>query len=870
MKSNLFLGRCRTLAMILRASIVALCCALLLVGVIPSALLTNFAPELLSSASEQIVALFPSPSSALAAEAEAPILAPDPQSGSVPDKTPAYYYDHETAFVINYSMDATNGGMFLALDPATNQPFGTILDDVYGFVGAEGTDKNVMGQAVCVRYFIQEYQRVSTSGEGPLGINAVLDDQMSSSISLANSDELLTTYAASCADFILDHLIIPADDSQSGAGETCAQGGLCESNADQGDTGQPNMFYYWASTGEDGTTRIIDDTKVDPGLSAARAFSSVAWSLAELALVLKDANGGTCDATCAKYRDAAIAYWDWRYTTAISTPAYNSNNVQTGVARDVFYSPLGYVLYLITGDASYRDGGATTAACPSANNLDGSPCGAIPFINNYVGTGSAPNLPYPAPHSLQDGSYIAGYARAIMYSLHSAELSANASDRDQWWDFGWFTAIHDGTKMVMSPTEAQSKTGANYAAPFEHFGGREFLAGTQRAHMFYSTHGANPNANYPPYNATNQSKEKFAEQTVNYWEYMVDNLWDDTSGQRSWYESTSKQYKPCFSAGTEVPFADANPPIVSSVSHSMNCSDSGLAEDITFNVSATDISTAMPYMSWNFKGVGVNQVEILWTCDSSVASGGDPTAFNSHLINGNEVDGYSGILPSATVTGACAANDTLYYYARATDNFGNTASLSPNGTPETLTNGSDWWTADSNTLSTNLADFGQVACAFVAEVNVRVGNRVWYDANDNGLVDGFENSYGIDGVAVELLNDGGTVISTATTTNGGFYLFAHDNNGDMLNDGEYSVRIPASGNMGTGTSATPLKDYQSSNGPNDTLDPDNDVDNDDNGAGITSGLDITSGLVTLNADTEPMLNADTNDWNDNLTVDFGF
>ena len=118
------------------------------------------------------------------------------------------------------------------------------------------------------------------------------------------------------------------------------------------------MYYFWASTSRDGSDRLLDDTKVDAGLSAARSESALAWSLAELALALKKADGGTCNADCVKYRDAAIDYWNWRYTSAIATLEYGSTNTQVGVARDLFYTPLGFLLAEVTGDSSYREGGA--------------------------------------------------------------------------------------------------------------------------------------------------------------------------------------------------------------------------------------------------------------------------------------------------------------------------------------------------------------------------------------------------------------------------------------------------------------------------------------------------------------------------------
>ena len=178
--------------------------------------------------------------------------------------------------------------------------------------------------------------------------------------------------------------------------------------------------------------------------------------------------------------------------------------------------------------------------------------------------------------------------------------------------------------------------------------------------------------------------------------------------------------------------------------------------------------------------------------------------------------------------------------------------------------------SSTHTLSTVTDSAGQVVDVednaeqdFGYEPFPRIGNRVWADTNNNGVIDGSEENLGIDGVTVELLDDGGSVISTTTTTNNGYYLFVYDNIGANLTEGEYQVRIPASNFASDG----PLENYQSS--AVDGGDPDNNTDNDDNGPGSGQGV-ITSDLISVTVGLEPDINLDGDDVAGNMTVDFGF
>jgi len=161
---------------------------------------------------------------------------------------------------------------------------------------------------------------------------------------------------------------------------------------------------------------------------------------------------------------------------------------------------------------------------------------------------------------------------------------------------------------------------------------------------------------------------------------------------------------------------------------------------------------------------------------------------------------------------------------------------------------------DANSNQT--IDFG-----FYPDPIVNLGNLVWLDKNDNGMVDTDET--GIDGVVVELYDSSQTPgvdapLATDTTSGGGFYNFLE------LAPGDYVVHIPTTP-TGYPTSSTP------------TDGADNQEDNDDNGDQPGgSGTAATSPVITLEEDAEPTGDGDTvngnmtDDDNGDLTVDFGF
>ncbi len=177
-------------------------------------------------------------------------------------------------------------------------------------------------------------------------------------------------------------------------------------------------------------------------------------------------------------------------------------------------------------------------------------------------------------------------------------------------------------------------------------------------------------------------------------------------------------------------------------------------------------------------------------------------------------------------------------------------------------------------------DFG-----FIEVPMYRIGNLVWEDTNDDGIVDPTE--LGIEGVLVQLVDADGTVIAETLTDATGEYSF------DNLLAGDYQVQIPADQVPVVDLALAPivgaLDGFVSSDNGEET-NPNLDVDNNDNGLGTG---DWVSGTTTLGSlpltppfGTEPADEIDTRDGSDddpdtgvagsypdaqsNYSVDFGF
>jgi uncharacterized repeat protein (TIGR01451 family) len=154
-----------------------------------------------------------------------------------------------------------------------------------------------------------------------------------------------------------------------------------------------------------------------------------------------------------------------------------------------------------------------------------------------------------------------------------------------------------------------------------------------------------------------------------------------------------------------------------------------------------------------------------------------------------------------------------------------------------------------------------------------LGNLVWADTNNNGVVDTGETGIAnvtmhlLDVTGAPVLNADGTPMTTRTDANG-YYLF------DGLLPGDYIVDVAAD-NFTTGGA---LVSYFSSTGGGSEPAPDPDIDADDNDDNGTTAFDtVRSALITLAWDSEPTADDEAGsgqgratDESSNLTVDFGF
>lgn len=549
---------------------------------------------------------------------------------SLSEKSPNYFYNRESAFILRHALDYDNGGMYLAVDKDGTKIDSIIPGEVWAYEAntLKGTDKTQVGQATCIRYFINEALRTKENGLD--GVN----DLLPSNLRISSSNEMLKK-AKVCADFAINRMEIP---------QIVTNKSLDQAPQDQADTFNPNVLFYWGVVSADGTKKY-DDSNPRNTSETYRSESSLTWTLAELALAMK--KNGLPSSEYQPYIDAALRWWNWRTNTAVAINEKYSAELTPGAGRDLYYPALGFVLSEITGNNLYRDGDGT-------ENSDGSKKGAIPFANFQLGTGSTPIIPFGEnDFALQEKTYTAALPRGTIFAKDAKINSSTGQVKSQWWDFGWSPLIAQTNNNEFEIKDATSFTDEELSQAFKHTGGRELLAGVLKSIWFYSTFGANPESFYVKDTAdkTVFSKTNFSEATKEYWDVLNEKLWDDTAGQQAWLEAVGAPYKPCFSGDNDIPFGDWKKPTIGDKVHSINVDNSS-----TVTVSGvSDLST--PYLSIDFAGSGIKKVEVVYSADKGQTWTTIPTNFNG--------TNYTSTIP------AVDPGTTVYYYAKAVDNFNN-------------------------------------------------------------------------------------------------------------------------------------------------------------------------------------------------------
>ncbi len=203
-------------------------------------------------------------------------------------------------------------------------------------------------------------------------------------------------------------------------------------------------------------------------------------------------------------------------------------------------------------------------------------------------------------------------------------------------------------------------------------------------------------------------------------------------------------------------------------------------------------------------------------------------------------------------------------------------------TDYTLLGGSETTTDDQTNYTGTLANANvNFTADFGFTQKYSLGNRVWFDTDNNSAINGSE--VGVDGVTVNLYaaSDLTTILATDTTSDGGYYLF------DDLYPGDYVVSVDSSNFGGV------LSGYWSSATSRTVVGAlaettaalaNSNTDSDDNGTLQTAAPlngSVISSVVTLgpSGDTEPINETTLQpligqgnqaDGRANMTVDFGF
>ena len=193
------------------------------------------------------------------------------------------------------------------------------------------------------------------------------------------------------------------------------------------------------------------------------------------------------------------------------------------------------------------------------------------------------------------------------------------------------------------------------------------------------------------------------------------------------------------------------------------------------------------------------------------------------------------------------------------------------GATSTDSNVSDIPAGRTGLIVINHGDVDPTIDTGVFSDTVSLGNRVWFDVNDNAMIDSGE--VGVDDVRVELYRDsdgsgdfslGDAFVAYSMTLEGGYYTFTQlAPSMDVFST--YIVVISNSNFIAGGA----LLGYHSSNVGVAAPDPDDNTDSDDNGTlNSTLGV-VASAPISLNLGLEPTTDGDNSKFT-NWSVDFGF
>lgn len=151
-------------------------------------------------------------------------------------------------------------------------------------------------------------------------------------------------------------------------------------------------------------------------------------------------------------------------------------------------------------------------------------------------------------------------------------------------------------------------------------------------------------------------------------------------------------YKPCFSAGSDLPIGDWFAPFIQDKTHEVFPVDNEVV------VTVYDVEDrSFQYLSWEFAGLGVpdDGVQVAYTFDPDATNPEDweyETAINVGDVDGNGIDDYQATIVIDPLEND-VSTDAIFYYARAIDHFSNVTTF-----PDDV----DEWTTAGDLLSQEL------------------------------------------------------------------------------------------------------------------------------------------------------------------------